>query len=65
MAPPTLKYSINCGNIYCFKNYGHDLVSLPKRYLNNAWSVQQCNGVKAKCHRKVQAAIPFKPWFNK
>lgn len=63
----TAKDAVSCGDKVPFKNYCHDLSSLPKSRLLKSWSSCWRNSSKSKgsFYAKIQPEIPCKPWFSK
>lgn len=60
------KDAIQCGDMYPYLNYCHDLASLPKFHLNKTWQNELDCGtlVKGKTYSVIQQYIPSKPWFS-
>jgi hypothetical protein len=61
------KEAVVCGDKYCFKNYCHDLLSLPKTYLRKTWNSRWQSSSKTKGYKFaiIQPDIPRKTWFSK
>lgn len=59
--------AIECGDLFPYKNYVHDLIALPKVYLKYSWNEDwnDSSNIKGKHYRLIQKAIPLKPWFFK
>lgn len=57
--------AVQCGDIFPYVNYCHDLVNLPKIYSQEAWSEvwNESKQSKGKFFAKIQETIPSKPWF--
>lgn len=59
--------AIEDGDLFPYKNYTHDLINLPRTYLQNSWQdcwSQSCI-LKGKSYSRIQPSIPIKPWFFK
>lgn len=59
--------AVKSGDVYPYKNYVHDLLSLPKKYLLQAWEFYCFWGSleKGSHYFNIQTEIPRKPWFYK
>lgn len=59
--------AVECGDLFPYKNFSHDLVALPKIYLKESWDKDwdHTSTVKGRHYRQIQSAIPIKPWFFK
>lgn len=59
------KDAIQCGDLYPYINYCHDLAALPKIHLKQSWQNLWDSGglVKGKTYSIVQNSIPTEPWF--
>lgn len=59
--------AVQCGDIFPFHNYCHDLSNLPKRYLQESWNNfwETSKQQKGKFYANIQPHIPLKPWFFK
>lgn len=66
-ADQVAKDAVICGDKVPFKNYCHDLLSLPKSRLTQTWSSywRDSSKVKGTFYAKIQPEIPCKPWFSK
>ncbi|XP_045488489.1 uncharacterized protein LOC123690043 [Pieris rapae] len=60
------------GDVYPYKNFGHDLAALPGIYLHKSWRympLYMCwekNGrIKGRFLYAIQSSVPRKPWFSK
>lgn len=59
--------AVSSGDMFPYKNFCHDLVSLTKSFLWKAWQEHWDNSgqVKGRNYYKIQPIIPAKPWFYK
>ncbi|KAL0895859.1 hypothetical protein ABMA27_011882 [Loxostege sticticalis] len=59
--------AIECGDMFPFKNFSHDLLSLPKIDLYDTWSNlwQSTSQHKGRLYSLIQPQIPRKPWYFK
>jgi ribonuclease HI len=59
--------AVVCGDIFPYKNFSHDLTSLPSSYLKDAWNQWWTESVqsKGKFYSLIQPNVPNKPWFAK
>lgn len=59
--------AVNCGDLFPYINYSHDLASLPKSYLWADWSRLWADSsiTKGSYYARIQSCIPRKPWFSK
>lgn len=59
--------AITSGDIYPYKIFPHDLLTLPIISLRNSWEEEWAskNQHKGRHYRNIQSAIPTKPWFFK
>lgn len=59
--------AVECGDIFPYKNYTHDLIALSKIYLRDSWGEDwdRSSSSKGKHFKLIQHAIPVKPWFFK
>ncbi|KAL0803382.1 hypothetical protein ABMA28_017394 [Loxostege sticticalis] len=53
------------GDMFPYRNYSHDLVTLPKFYLRKSWNEDwnRSGQIKGKFYKNIQHDIPIKPWF--
>lgn len=60
------KDAIQCGDMYPYINYCHDIAVLPKVHVKQSWQNLWDNDrlVKGKTFSIVQHSIPTKPWFS-
>ena len=59
--------AVDCGDIFPYINYCHDLAALPKSFLKNSWEQiwEISSQSKGKHYKYIQPSIPTKPWFAK
>ncbi|KAL0895448.1 hypothetical protein ABMA27_011569 [Loxostege sticticalis] len=59
--------AVYCGDMFPYKNFTQDLISLPKTYLKNAWEIkwEESSKIKGRYYSVIQPCIPLKPWFFK
>lgn len=59
--------AISSGDIFPYKNFCHDLVSLTKSFLWKTWQEHwdHSSQIKGQNYYKIQPIIPAKPWFHK
>lgn len=56
--------AVESGDVNVFRNYAHDLQSLPGIYLRKSWSESWAlDGSKGRHYRAIQPSLPIKPWF--
>lgn len=59
--------AVTDGDMHPYKNYAHDLASLPTLYLRDSWSQiwEESSQIKGKYYAMIQSSVPQKPWFAK
>ncbi|XP_047027178.1 uncharacterized protein LOC124635343 [Helicoverpa zea] len=59
--------AVECGDVFPYINFAHDLASLPKNFLWDDWSKSWANSSinKGNYYARIQSCIPKKPWFAK
>jgi ribonuclease HI len=59
--------AVTSGDVFPYKNYVHDLLSLPNKYLLQSWEFFCFWGSLEKGSHffSIQSEIPRKPWFHK
>ncbi|XP_048002590.1 uncharacterized protein LOC125239130 [Leguminivora glycinivorella] len=58
--------AIHVGDIVPYHNYCHDLINLSKAYLYDNWNgIWNKETSKGEHYRRIQPAIPKKPWFTR
>ncbi|XP_037298294.1 uncharacterized protein LOC119190434 [Manduca sexta] len=57
--------AVDCGDLFPYKNYSHDLAALPRVHLRESWSeLWTSSGMsKGKFYYLIQPTIPLRPWF--
>ncbi|RVE50092.1 hypothetical protein evm_005298 [Chilo suppressalis] len=67
VADKLAKESVNCGDVFPYKNLVNDLLLLPKVHLRISWEENWVTSsrVKGKHYKLIQQSIPDKPWFSK
>lgn len=60
------KDAVSCGDLFPYKNYSSDLMTLPKVDLRKAWELSWADSsrFKGKNYAQIQPLIPIKPWFS-
>lgn len=59
--------AVECGDLYPYINYCHDLATLPRLYLQDSWNKAwaRTSLSKGKYYFAIQPKISLKPWFSK
>ncbi|CAH0401922.1 unnamed protein product [Chilo suppressalis] len=67
VADKLAKDSVNCGDVFPYKNLVNDLLLLPKVHLRISWEENwdTSSRIKGKHYKLIQQCIPDKPWFSK
>nr|XP_037870303.1 uncharacterized protein LOC101744291 isoform X1 [Bombyx mori]XP_037870304.1 uncharacterized protein LOC101744291 isoform X2 [Bombyx mori] len=55
------------GDVYPYKNFGHDLAALPGICLHKSWNMcwEESGRIKGRFLYAIQSSVPRKPWFAK